>query len=99
VVATSGLRDPIYLGLAAENDTDDPEGQQAVAAHMTGNVWKILVDEGAMVEAGQPVVIVESMKMEMEIATPVAGRVAGLRCQVGRTVRAGDIVALIEGAP
>ncbi len=86
-------------GPAAESDTDIPEGQQAVAAHMTGNVWKILVDEGAMVEAGQPVVIVESMKMEMEIATPVAGRVAGLRCQVGRTVRAGDIVALIEGAP
>ena len=86
-------------GPAAESDTDIPDGQQAVAAHMTGNVWKILVDEGAMVEAGQPVVIVESMKMEMEIATPVAGRVAGLRCQVGRTVRAGDIVALIEGAP
>ncbi len=74
-----------------------PEGMQPIAAHMTGNVWKILVEDGAMVEAGQPVVIVESMKMEMEITTPVAGRIAGLRCQVGRTVRAGDVVALIEG--
>ncbi len=74
-----------------------PEGMQPIAAPMTGNVWKILVEDGAMVEAGQPVVIVESMKMEMEITTPVAGRIAGLRCQVGRTVRAGDVVALIEG--
>ncbi len=75
-----------------------PDGMQAIAAHMTGNVWKILVEEGSMVEAGQPVVIVESMKMEMEITTPVAGRITGLRCQPGRTVRAGDVVALIEGA-
>ncbi|SHG90703.1 urea carboxylase precursor [Kaistia soli DSM 19436] len=74
-----------------------PEGMQPVSAQMTGNVWKILVEEGSMVEAGQPVVIVESMKMEMEITTPVAGRITGLRCQPGRTVRAGDVVALIEG--
>ncbi|MBZ9937941.1 urea carboxylase [Mesorhizobium sp. BR1-1-16] len=75
-----------------------PEGMQPISAQMTGNVWKILVEEGSMVEAGQPVVIVESMKMEMEITTPVAGRIAGLRCQPGRTVRAGDVVALLEGA-
>ncbi|HWJ72959.1 MAG TPA: urea carboxylase [Kaistia sp.] len=75
-----------------------PEGMQPISAQMTGNVWKILVEEGSMVEAGQPVVIVESMKMEMEITTPVAGRITGLRCQPGRTVRAGDVVALLEGA-
>ncbi|MCX5495880.1 urea carboxylase [Kaistia dalseonensis] len=75
-----------------------PPGMSAISAHMTGNVWKILVEEGSEVEAGQPVVIVESMKMEMEITTPIAGRITGLRCQPGRTVRAGDVVALLEGA-
>ncbi|MDB5594314.1 MAG: urea carboxylase [Hyphomicrobiales bacterium] len=74
-----------------------PEGVSAICATITGNVWKILVEEGDVVEAGQPVVIVESMKMEMPIASTIAGRISGLRCQPGRTVRAGDVVALIEG--
>ena len=58
----------------------------------------MVATEGPIVEAGQPLIIVESMKMEIEITTPVAGRITGLRCQPGRTVRAGDVVALIEGA-
>jgi len=74
-----------------------PPGQSPVEAQVTGNVWKIVVEEGQTVAAGDVVVIVESMKMEMEIRSPVAGRVAGLRCQPGRTVQAGQIVALIEG--
>jgi urea carboxylase len=73
-----------------------PDGQNGVTAPVTGNVWKILVAEGDTVEAGQPVVIVESMKMEIEIASPVAGRVTALRCQAGRTVASGDVVALVE---
>jgi urea carboxylase len=75
-----------------------PEGASALAAPVTGNVWKVLVAEGASVEAGQPLVIVESMKMEMSIPAPVSGRVTGIRCQPGRTVRAGDILAIIKGA-
>jgi urea carboxylase len=74
-----------------------PDGQNGVMAPVTGIVWKILVAEGDAVEAGQPVVIVESMKMEIEIASPVAGRVTSLRCQPGRTVASGDVVALVEG--
>jgi urea carboxylase len=73
-----------------------PPGATAVSAHITGNVWKILVDEGDEVEAGQPIVIVESMKMEMHITASIAGRVTGVRCQPGRTVRAGDVIAVLE---
>ncbi|WP_445679862.1 urea carboxylase [Radicibacter daui] len=86
-------------GTPAETDAlAVPEGASALAAPVTGNVWKVLVEEGASVEAGQPVVIVESMKMEMSIPAPVSGRVTGLRCQPGRTVRAGDVLAIIKGA-
>jgi urea carboxylase len=85
-------------GASANSDEALPEGATAVAAQVTGNVWKILVQEGDAVEAGQPVVIVESMKMEMEVAAPAAGRVAAIRCQQGRTVRAGDVVLVLEGA-
>ncbi|HVI29283.1 5-oxoprolinase/urea amidolyase family protein [Hansschlegelia sp.] len=75
-----------------------PEGCTAAPSHMTGNVWKLLVAEGDEVAAGQPIVVVEAMKMEMEISAPVAGRIVSLRARQGRTVRAGDVVAVIAGA-
>ncbi len=76
---------------------DLPEGATAISAPFSGNVWKILVAEGDRVEAGQPVLVVESMKMEMEIIAPAAGVVTSLRCQQGVTLRAGDIVGVIHG--
>ena len=79
------------------NEDALPEGCVPVLAQMTGNVWKILVEAGAEVSAGQPVVIVESMKMEMEIVASRPGRVVDVRCQQGRTVRAGDIVIVLDG--
>lgn len=75
-----------------------PPGAIAVCAHITGSIWKVLVEDGARVEKGQPVVVVESMKMEMEIVAPAAGRIAQLRCAQGRTVRAGDTIAVLETA-
>jgi urea carboxylase len=85
-------------GGGALSDDSLPAGATAVTAQVTGNVWKILVKEGDQVAAGEPVVIVESMKMEMDIAAPASGRVMAIRCQPGRTVRAGDIVLVLEGA-
>ncbi|WP_424360978.1 urea carboxylase [Methylocystis parvus] len=73
-----------------------PPGAVAVSAHVTGNVWKVLVAEGEEVRHGQTLLVVESMKMEMDVAAPAAGRVAGVRCQPGRTVRAGDVVIVLE---
>ena len=83
-------------GPATGEGEDVPAGAVAICAHMTGNVWKILVDEGSMVRAGDPVIVVESMKMEMEIIAPASGKVIGIRCQQGRTVRSGDVVILLS---
>ena len=80
------------------DDEAVPDGCTAAPSHMTGNVWKLLVAEGDEVVAGQPIVVVEAMKMEMEISAPVAGRIVSLRARQGRTVRAGDVVAVIAGA-
>ncbi len=86
-------------GPVADAAGDAPmPGISAVAAIVTGNVWRVLVAEGDLVAAGQPVVIVESMKMEMEIRSPVGGRVTALRCQPGRPVQAGQTVLLVEEA-
>ena len=84
-------------GSPQKNEEAIPDGCFPVLAQMTGNVWKILVEAGAEVSAGQPVIIVESMKMEMEIAASRPGRVVEVRCQQGRTVRAGDIVLVLDG--
>ena len=70
----------------------------AVISSIHGNVWKILVDVGAVVEAGTPVVILEAMKTELQILTPVGGTVSGLHCRAGRQVAAGDLLLVIEPA-
>ena len=62
-----------------------------VRAHIAGTVWKVEVAVGDAVAEGQTVVILESMKMEMPVESPEAGRVAALH------VKPGDAVE--EGAP
>ena len=62
---------------------------------MTGNVWSLLVQPGDRVAAGQPILVVESMKMEMEITAPVAGTLREFTCKPGRTVTAGQTVAIL----
>ncbi len=73
-----------------------PPGCHGVFATVPGNVWKIIAEPSTILEAGAPVAILESMKMEITIVTPVAGRVAEIRVAPGRTLRGGDLVAVIE---
>jgi len=84
------------LVLAAGEEEPLPSGATAVAAHMTGTVWKVVAEEGQVVKAGEPIAILESMKMEMEVLAPASGRLIELRCKPGRTVRAGDVIAVME---
>ncbi|MFP1683790.1 urea carboxylase [Alloalcanivorax sp. C16-1] len=67
-----------------------------VSAEISGNVWKLLVEEGATVQEGQTLVIVEAMKMEFEITASAAGTVTGLHCKPGAIINAGDPVAVID---
>lgn len=69
----------------------------AVKAPMPGRVVKALVAEGDTVEAGQPVIIVEAMKMENEVAAAGAGVVQRIAVSAGDTVDAGAV--LFELAP
>ena len=73
-----------------------PEGMSPVHAVATGTVWKVEVAPGTRVISGQAIVIIESMKMEIAILAHMAGIVRELRCEQGRGVKAGQIVALIE---
>jgi urea carboxylase len=75
-----------------------PDGTHPVYAPVTGTVWKLEAEPGQRVEAGQSVVVVETMKMETIIPSAHAGIVRELRCQPGRVVKAGQIVAVIGDA-
>ena len=69
---------------------------ETVETMVPGNVWKVLVEEEAVVEAGDTIAIIESMKMEISITAHAAGRVREIRAAPGRTVRSGDVVAVLE---
>jgi len=77
-----------------------PEGHKAVQAYVPGNVWKQLVGVGQSVKRDQPLVILESMKMEISIVAPSDGVITQLCCVEGKPVQAGDTVAVLrEVAP
>ena len=67
-----------------------------VRAHITGTVWKILVKPGDEVAAEQTLVILESMKMEMPVEAPEAGRVASVAVAEGASVDEGDLLLSVE---
>lgn len=63
---------------------------------MPGAVTQVAVSEGQIVAAGQPIVVVEAMKMEHVIRAPHAGRVVALRVRQGQQVEAGAVVAELQ---
>ncbi|MFT4181177.1 MAG: urea carboxylase [Rhizobium sp.] len=77
-------------------DGDIPEGCFGVESAVPGNVWKILVEEGQPVAAGETLAIIESMKMEINVTAHAAGRVRDLRAGPGRNVKAGDVLVVLE---
>ncbi len=79
-----------------QSELDLPEGAQLVSSQVTGTVWKILVKEGEFVEAGKPVIMIESMKMEFSVDAPVTGTVQQLFCKQGGYVSAGQMLLVIQ---
>jgi urea carboxylase len=68
---------------------------EEIKAHITGVVFQIMAPPGARVEAGDPVIVLESMKMEIPVEAPRAGLVREIRVQEGQTVQEGDTVAVL----
>lgn len=69
------------------------ERTDALEVPMPGAVTRVAVREGEVVAAGQPIVVVEAMKMEHVVRAPHAGRVLALRVRQGEQVDAGAVVA------
>jgi acetyl-CoA carboxylase biotin carboxyl carrier protein len=67
-----------------------------IEAHITGTVWKIEVEVGDTVQEGDPVVILESMKMEMPVEAEDPGTVREIRCTEGQSVSEGDTLVVLD---
>ena len=67
-----------------------------VRSEMAANVWKVVVKQGDAVQAGDPLVILESMKMEIPVESPAAGTVREIRVEEGGVVQEDDVIAVIE---
>ena len=78
------------------NSGFDP-GSGEVLAPLPGVIVKIPVNEGDMVKKGQPIVIIEAMKMESEIASPVDAKIAKITVKERSLVQEGDILMVLEG--
>jgi acetyl-CoA carboxylase biotin carboxyl carrier protein len=66
-----------------------------VAAHITGTVWKIECKVGQAVNAGDTLVILESMKMEMPVEAAEGGTVKEIRCKEAQAVNEGDVLVVL----
>jgi biotin carboxyl carrier protein len=71
------------------------EGRQRIVAPMPGKVVRVLVAQGAQVEAGQGLFVVEAMKMQNEIRSPKAGVVEKLSVVEGQAVNVGETLAVV----
>jgi len=79
---------------AGEVGASTPTGE--LTAPMPGTVLKINVARGDSFEAHDPLVVMESMKMEMSLSSPRAGRVKEILCGVGDLVVLGQLLAKLE---
>lgn len=71
-------------------------GGNAITAPMPGTILKLLVAAGDSVAAHQPIVVMESMKMEMTLSAPGAGRVKDVLCAAGELVEVGKVLVKLE---
>ncbi len=71
-------------------------GDNALISSMPGTIRQYVVTVGQAVKAGDPVVVIEAMKMESTLPSPVDGKVKELRFKAGDRVAKGDVIAVFE---
>jgi acetyl-CoA carboxylase biotin carboxyl carrier protein len=67
-----------------------------VKAELAGNLWKVVVSEGQQVSADETLMILESMKMEIPVNAPKAGRVSRIHVKEGEPVQEGQLLVELD---
>jgi acetyl-CoA carboxylase biotin carboxyl carrier protein len=73
----------------------DQVAVEEIHAEMVSSVWKVLVEPGSPVAAGDTLVILESMKMEIPVLTERAGTVQEMHVVEGEVLQEGDLIATV----
>ena len=73
----------------------EAEGRQELLAPMPGKIVRVLAAEGAKLEAGQGVLVIEAMKMQNELRSPKSGTLEKLLITEGQAVNSGDVLAVV----
>jgi len=94
VVLDGGVHGAVKQSIPGKRPKPTKEGDVTTA--MPGNIVDVLVKEGDMVTAGQPVLITEAMKMETEIQATISGKVTGVFVQKGDSVNPNEVLVEIE---
>jgi urea carboxylase len=81
---------------AAQEEVALPENCSFVDAPIAGNLWKVLAEPGEIVNANEPVAIVESMKMEMQVCAIQAGKIRSVLCKEFTPVSPGQHLFILE---
>ncbi len=98
IVLVRGVRSFTFtIADAASAEEAVVQGPGAVAAPMPGRILKLMVKKGETVENGQPLLIMEAMKMEYTLTAPCSGRVAELRTKKGDQVEDGQPLVTVTG--
>jgi urea carboxylase len=74
---------------------ETPTGSRVIASHVAGNLWQIKLKEGDLIQEGDEVAVVESMKMEISVTANVTGKVTKILCSAGMSVYVGQNLIVI----
>jgi urea carboxylase len=92
----------IYTGnsddddVAVQDGDELPPGCHPVRSSVTASVWNIAAQPGQLLRAGDKLIVLEAMKMEIVITAPITGRLLELRCTEGSLVMSGQLLAVME---
>ena len=93
-VAEDGQLEGVAPAPASAKPASQPAGE-AVKAVLAGNIFKVHVSPGDRVEEGQPLLVVEAMKMETAVSAPKAGTISEVFVREGDAVKVGDSLVAI----
>ncbi|KUY34253.1 biotin/lipoyl-containing protein [Campylobacter jejuni] len=82
--------------IISSNSTSSVDAENEVLAGISGNVFKIYINEGEEVKSGQAIMVLEAMKMEIEVNAPKDGIILELCIKIGDTVNEGEVLAIYK---
>ncbi|EKJ3587715.1 biotin attachment protein [Campylobacter coli] len=86
----------IHKADTQEDIMQDADSSEGIQAGISGNVFKIYINEGEEVKSGQVVMILEAMKMEIEVSAPKDGIIEKICVKTGDSVSENNLVAIYK---